>query len=176
MFGVVVFQRPDTHGGARRVDGQLVIDPQYTAGQRTGHHGAGAPGREGPVNPKSGPTVVDRGGRGGHQVVQRGPQFIEPHPGGCIGCHHRGTVQERSLYLLGDLQAGQVHQVVVGRPHLGEGDHAVGDIKQLKDSEVLFGLGLPALGGRHHKQAGVDGTYPGQHVLEKPHMARDVDQ
>ena len=50
------------------------------------------------------------------------------------------------------------------------------DAEQLEDPQVLLGLRLPAFGGRHHEQAGIDRADPGQHVLEEAHVAGHVDE
>ncbi len=52
----------------------------------------------------------------------------------------------------------------------------MGDPQQLEDAQMLLALGLPTLAGRDHEQAGVDTTYPREHVADESLVAGDVDE
>ena len=127
VVGVVVLQRPDPHSGSRRVDGQLVVHGQASAGERPGDHRAGALRREGPVDPQAGSTVVDGGRGGGQQLVEGLPELVEAHSGRSVGGHDGGVGQERVGDALLHLEEGQFDEVVVGGTDLGQGHHPVAD-------------------------------------------------
>ncbi len=173
---MVVLERPDPHPVAPGVELELVVDGQPAAGERPGHDGAGALGGEGPVDPQPRSTVVGRGRRGRQEVVEGGPQVVQPDIGGGVHVHDGGTLEEGASQALLEFEVGQFDEVLVGDPDLGQRHDPVGDAEQLEDAEVLLGLRLPALGGGDDEQAGVDGAHPGQHVLDEPHVAGHVHQ
>ena len=50
------------------------------------------------------------------------------------------------------------------------------DAQQLDDAQVLLALGHPTLVGGDHEHHDVHRTHAGEHVLDEPHVAGDVDE
>ena len=164
----------------------LLVSGQGAVGERAGDDGAAPPGREDTVDPQARPLAVGGGRRAPGQCGQLGPEPFEAGRQAAIDTsearrrshrHHRGAGQERAGHPLGHLQHRQLDEVgVVEHVDLGHGDHAMADADELEDPQVLFALGLPALGPGHDEQAGVDAADAGQHVAQEPHVTRDVDE
>ena len=173
---VVVLECPHPDPVAPGVQFELVVDGEGAAGQGAGHHRAGPLGCERPVDPEPRASPVRRGGGDRQQVVEGRAQFVDADPGRCIHIDDRHAFEERALESFLDLEVGELDEVLVGDPDLGQGHEAVADVEKFEDPEVLLGLRLPALGGRHDEEAGIDRTHAGQHVLDEPDVARHVDQ
>ena len=146
-------------------------------GQRAGHDGAAALGREHPVDPQPGPAAIGgrrrRAGELGERRRQLGQAVAERRGDG----HDRRAGEERARRVLGDLQRGELDELgVVEHVDLGQRDDAVAHADQLEDPQVLLALRLPPLGGGDHEQAGVDAADAGQHVAQEPDVAGHVDE
>jgi hypothetical protein len=169
-------QAADPHPAADWLHLQVHPDGQRPAGERAGHDGAGAPGREGPVDPEAGPAAVERGRGAGQQPVERGPEVVETPAGRGVHLDHVGRGQERPAHVVGDVEPGDRNRLLVDGGDLRDRHDATLDAEQFEDAEVLLALWLPALTGVDHEQAGVDRTHTGQHVLEEPDVAGHVDE
>ena len=84
--------------------------------------------------------------------------------------------EERAGEVVAHVELLQLAPLVVDQVDLGERDHAVPQTEQLEDAQVLLALRLPALGGGHDEQAGVDAADAGQHVAQEAHVAGHVDE
>jgi hypothetical protein len=62
---------------------------------------------------------------------------------------------------LADLELDQLGQFGVGRVGLAQRDHDVLDAELAGEDDVLAGLGLDAVHGRHHQDGAVDLGRPG---------------
>ena len=71
--------------------------------------------------------------------------------------------EERAFDVVGNVQPGQLGQLVVDETDLAEHHHAVRDAEQFEDRQVLCRLRLPALGRSHDEQGGVHRPDAGQH-------------
>ena len=104
------------------------------------------------------------------------PQLGQARPAaratGTIGAPSRNVPADA----LGDLQRGELDELVVDQVDLRQRDDAVAHAEQLEDAQVLLALRLPPLGGGDDEQAGVDAADAGQHVAQEPDVAGHVDE
>jgi hypothetical protein len=101
---------------------------------------------------------------------------VDSHAGGRVDLHHLGVGQERAVHMVGHIKVGELAPLVVEAADLRERHQAAAHAQQLQDAQVLLRLGLPALGGSHDEQAGVDRSHSRQHVLDEPNVAGHVDE
>ena len=169
--------RTDPGAVGAGLDRNRVVVVEPSARERAGHHRSTALGGEHAVDPQ--PRSMAIGRLGGVSAINSSSarrSSSSPLPlsesTATIGAPSRNV----SADVVGDLEHGDLEPLVVDQIALGHGDHAVPQAEQLEDPEVLLRLWLPALGRRHHEQAGVDPTDAGQHVAQEPHVARHVDE
>ena len=111
-----------------------------------------------------------------HQSVELGPEFIESRTSMRAYGNDRCVFQECPGDVVGDIETRQFGPLVIDRVHLGERHDAMTHAEQLQDAEVLLGLRLPAFGRGHDEQACVNRAHTGEHVLEKLHVPRHIDE
>ena len=78
--------------------------------------------------------------------------------------------------MFSNFELGEFEPLIVDEVDFGEGDDAVLDAEEFKDAEVLFGLGLPSFGCSDDEDACGDAADSGEHVAEKLHVPRHVDE
>ncbi len=76
---------------------------------------------------------------------------------------------------LADLALDQLVPHLVDEVDLGERDHAVPDVEQVDDLQVLSGLRHDAFVCGHDQQHHVDPVRARKHVADESRMARNVD-
>ncbi len=177
--GLLLVERLDAshpHGAALRQHRELVVDADGTPGERAGDHGARALGREHPIDPQTRTTGVDRSRGGLQERVERRAKLVESRSVDCVDTDDGSTLEEGPLDVLDHLELGQLPELVVDQPDLGEYDQAVLHAEYVEDAEMLLGLWLPSLGGGDHEHAGIDGADPGEHVLQETDVTGHVDE
>ena len=162
---------------ASRLDGDVVAGRHRAVGERPGDDRPASPRGEDTVDPQARPAAVARCGRRAGEVAERRRELVDTDAHRRGHRHHRRPGEERAGEPVGDLEAGQLHQLaVVEQVDLGQGHDAVTDSDQLEDPQVLLALRLPPLGGGDDEQAGVDAADAGQHVAQEPDVSRHVDE
>ena len=104
------------------------------------------------------------------------PSSSSPRPVGAATSTTGESCRNEPAEVVGEVEVGDLQLLVVDQVDLGEGDHTPGDAEELEDAQVLLGLRLPALGGRHDEQAGVDRSDPREHVLDEADVTGHVDE
>ena len=174
--GALGLDRPHPGRPAAGRRTQLVAGRDAAARERAGHDPP-RPGRgKRPVDPQAGPVTVGCGRRGSAQIVERTSQLVQTGAVDGVGGHHRRVLQERALDVVGDVQPGQLGQLLVDETDLAEHHHAVRDAEQFQDRQVLGRLRLPALRRCHHEQGGVHRPHAGQHVLHEADVTGHVHE
>ena len=85
-------------------------------------------------------------------------------------------LEERALDVVGDVETGQLGELIVDEADLAEHHDAVGDAEQFQDRQVLGRLRLPAFGCRHYEQGGIHRPHTGQHVLHESDVPGHVHE
>ena len=173
-LGVQALQRSHANFMAGGQEGQSVVHADLTAGEGARDDRARTLGGKHSVDPKPGPLAVDRGGCRSEQFVNGDGHVVHANTVDRIDREDGSALQKGARCLLGDIEPGELDEIVVGLAHLGERDETVFETQQVEDAEVLLGLRLPALGGRNNEDASVHRPHAGQHVLEEPHVAGNV--
>jgi hypothetical protein len=122
------------------------------------------------------PAPVRRLGQPVEGGVERGRHRVHAQPGRGRGGDDGRPGQGRALEPGGDLGRHPVAGRLVDQVGLGQRDHPGGDAEQVEDGQVLGRLGPPALAGVDHEQGAADPADPGQHVVDEPLVAGDVDE
>ena len=117
------------------------------------------------------------GGADSQHGVERGAHVVEP-------ATRDRVAQRRSARRASDDRdsrsptASRAASSCVGldRVAVRQHDEAVAHTEQLEDHQVFFALRHPSLACRHHEEHHVHRTDAREHVLEKPHVSRHVDE
>ena len=128
----------DAHAAVAGHEHQLVVHGQRAARQRSRDHGARPLRREHPVHPEPGPPDVDGRRRAGEETVEGGPQVLHAAAGHGIDFDELRLLEEGAAQAFGDVEGGQLAQIVVDEANLCQSDDAVADAEQLHDAQVLL--------------------------------------
>ena len=165
---------PDPAPGRQQLG--LAVGPQRPAGEGPGDHRPAAPHGEHPVHRDPRPAPVRRLRQPVEGGVQGGRQRVHAHAGRGGGGHHGRPGQGRAAEPVAHLGGHPVPGGPVDQVHLGQRNHPGGDAEQVEDGQVLGRLRPPALAGVDHEQGAVDPAHPGEHVVDEPLVAGDVDE
>ncbi len=164
------------HDPLARQNGELGVFLDRSGNQGTRHHRAEPLDGEHAIDRQSGlPRLVTRA-NGGTDVDQGAAQFIEAAAGPGRDDNDRGVLEEGPCRELPHFHAGQFDGVGIGQVGLRQGDDTSGNSKQPADVEVLACLRHHRFISRHHQQGNVHTSRPGEHVLDEPLVARNVNE
>jgi hypothetical protein len=155
---------------------ELVAHRDRSAGERARDDGSGAGGGERTVDPEPRAPAIDGRRRVREEPIEREAQRTEPDTRRRVDGNDLRTGEERPGDVVEHVEARELRVLVVDDADLRQRDDAVVDAEQFEDAQVLFGLRLPSLGGRHDEQAGVDRPDARQHVLQEADVTGHVDE
>ena len=149
---------------------------EAVAGERARHDGACALDREDPIDEQTGARGLGRGGRGEHRVegaagARRRPRRCATTPGrsGAPASAVPATCSRTSSAATASVSSSTRSRFVSAMtPPL--------DAEDVEDLQVLLGLRLPPLVGRHHEQHQAHRPDARQHVADEAFVARHVDE
>ena len=176
---VVVALRLDCSDSSRDMlwlDRDFVVDCELASDEGARDDGAGSFGRERSVDPQPRTTSIGGGGCLACEIVESAAQISDTRAVDAVDSDDRRAFEERVLEMLLDVHSCKFCEIIVDKTGLGERNHAVAMPEHFEDAEMLFGLRFPALGRRDHKEAGVDGANPREHVLDEPDVTGNVDE
>jgi hypothetical protein len=164
---------PDPGGSRPGLHHDGVPARQRTSAERSRNDRARSGQDEDAVDPQPRFAQIRRGRGSRQHLGQRLAQALESASRGGVGgndrrVRERGTRQARA-------DRGDGGGFVGGQVDLGQGDDGAGDSEILEDLQVFFGLGHPAVVGRHHQQGQIDRADARDHVLHEILVAGNVD-
>ena len=154
----------------------LVADRDAPRRERAGHDRPGATSREHPVDPETGSVEVAGRGRGGEDLVERGPDLVDAATRHRVADDDGRLGEGRAVEVLLDLELGDEQRLGIDGVGLRDRDHPGVHAEQVEDGAVLLALGHPGFVGGDHEQRDLDGADAGEHVLDEAHVTGDVDE
>ncbi len=172
---IVHFDLPRPNRAFRGKKREGVAGPDRAAPEGPGHDRA---------DPLDGEDAVDREARGaaclaafdrGSGAIEGLEKHLGPVAGGRGNRNDRRTAQGGPIEEGPDLGRGGANPLRRRKVRLGERNHAARHAQEVDDREMLARLRLDALVGRDDEEDEVDAGRAGEHVLDEPFVAGNVD-
>ena len=173
--GLVALQAADAGAGAGRGQFDLLAHGYGAVNQRAGDYGAETAYGKTTVHGKAGPAQVAARFGVVQDFVDGGFEFVHAVAG--VGRHrgHLAAGKGGILQHVLNFRLDQLHQFVVNQVGFRDDYQAPADAEQVQYRQVFPRLGHHALVGGDNQQGQVDCADAGQHILDEPFVARDVN-
>ncbi len=165
----------DAGGGEGRVDLHFVAGGDGARRDGSGGDGAEAAERKGAVERQAEIAVRGAGRDGGRDVEEALAQFLQSQTSEGVDRDDGSAFQERAANEIFDFQFDEFDEVGVDQAGLGKNYQAAGNSEQAANVEMLASLGHDGLVGGYDEKCEIDAAGAGEHVLDEPLMAGNVD-